>query len=194
QVEVESLQAQRNKRSKSIGQAKAAGEDIEPLLAEVNELKSQLEQIDGKLNDIQARLDDILWGIPNIPDPQVPEGASEDDNVEIHRWGEVPSFDFEVRDHVDLGAGSGQLDFEGASKITGSRFAVMHDQLALMHRALIQFMLNTHTQEHGYREVYVPFVVNSDSLRGTGQLPKFEEDLFKLHGDQAFYLIPTAEV
>lgn len=194
QVEVENLQAQRNKRSKSIGQAKAAGEDIEPLLAEVSQLKSQLEQIDAKLNETQAQLDEILWGIPNIPDPEVPAGASEDDNVEMHRWGEAPDFDFEVRDHVDLGAGSGQLDFEVATKITGSRFAVIYDQLALLHRALIQFMLNTHTQEHGYREVYVPFVVNSDSLRGTGQLPKFEEDLFKLNGDQAFYLIPTAEV
>lgn len=194
QVEVENLQAERNKHSKSIGQAKAAGEDIEPLLAEVNHLKRQLEQVDGTLEAIQARLDDILWGIPNIPDPQVPEGASEQDNVEMHRWGDIPGFDFEVRDHVDLGAGCGLLDFEAATKITGARFAVMHDQLALLHRALIQFMLNTHTREHGYREIYVPFMVNSDSLRGTGQLPKFEQDLFKLHGDQAFYLIPTAEV
>ncbi len=194
QVEVENLQAERNRRSKSIGQAKAAGADIEALLAEVNQLKSQLEHVDAKLDDIQTRLDDILWSIPNIPDPEVPAGADEDDNVEMHRWGEIPGFDFEVRDHVDLGARSGQLDFEVATKITGSRFAVMHDQLALMHRALIQFMLDTHTREHGYREIYVPFVVNSDSLRGTGQLPKFEEDLFRLHGDQPFYLIPTAEV
>lgn len=194
QVEVENLQAERNRRSKSIGQAKAAGADIEVLLAEVNQLKSQLEHVDAKLDDIQTRLDDILWSIPNIPDPEVPAGADEDDNVEIHRWGAIPGFDFEVRDHVDLGARSGQLDFEVATKITGSRFAVMHDQLALMHRALIQFMLDTHTREHGYREIYVPFVVNSDSLRGTGQLPKFEEDLFRLHGDQPFYLIPTAEV
>lgn len=194
QVEVENLQAERNRRSKSIGQAKAAGADIEALLAEVNQLKSQLEHVDAKLDDIQTRLDDILWSIPNIPDPEVPAGADEDDNVEIHRWGAIPGFDFEVRDHVDLGARSGQLDFEVATKITGSRFAVMHDQLALMHRALIQFMLDTHTREHGYREIYVPFVVNSDSLRGTGQLPKFEEDLFRLHGDQPFYLIPTAEV
>jgi seryl-tRNA synthetase len=194
QINVENLQAERNARSKSIGKAKAAGEDIAPLLAEVNQLKDDLESTENKLSDIQAQLDEIMWGIPNIPDAEVPAGNSEDDNVEIHRWGKIRDFDFEVKDHVDLGVGSGLLDFEVATKITGSRFAVLYGQLALMQRALIQFMLNTHTQEHGYQEVYVPFLVNSDSLRGTGQLPKFEEDLFKLDGEQPFYLIPTAEV
>lgn len=194
QINVENLQAERNARSKSIGKAKAAGEDIAPLLAEVNQLKDDLESTENKLSDIQAQLDEIMWGIHNIPDAEVPAGNSEDDNVEIHRWGKIRDFDFEVKDHVDLGVGSGLLDFEVATKITGSRFAVLYGQLALMQRALIQFMLNTHTQEHGYQEVYVPFLVNSDSLRGTGQLPKFEEDLFKLDGEQPFYLIPTAEV
>ena len=194
QINAENLQAERNARSKTIGKAKAAGEDIAPLLAEVNQLKNDLESTENKLGDIQAQLDEIMWGIPNIPDAEVPAGNSEDDNVEIHRWGEIRDFDFEVKDHVDLGVGSGLLDFEVATKITGSRFAVLYGQLALMQRALIQFMLNTHTLEHGYQEVYVPFLVNSDSLRGTGQLPKFEEDLFKLDGEQPFYLIPTAEV
>ncbi len=194
QVKAESFQAERNTRSKSIGQAKAAGEDIAPLLAEVNQLKIELEDAEARRSEIQAQLDKILWGIPNLPDEEVPAGDTEDDNVEVCRWGEPRDFDFEIKDHVDLGAGSGLLDFEVATKITGSRFAVMHGQLALMHRALIQFMLNTHTQQHGYEEVYVPFMVNADSLRGTGQLPKFEEDLFKLDGEQPFYLIPTAEV
>ena len=194
QINAENLQAERNARSKSIGKAKAAGEDIAPLLAEVNQLKADLESTEHKLSDIQAQLDEIMWGIPNIPDTEVPAGNSEDDNVEIHRWGEIRDFDFDVKDHVDLGVGSGLLDFELATKITGSRFAVLYGQLALMQRALIQFMLNTQTQEHGYQEVYVPFLVNSESLRGTGQLPKFEEDLFKLDGEQPFYLIPTAEV
>ena len=194
QVSAESLQAERNRRAKTIGQAKASGEDIAPLLAEVSQLKSELESAETKLNDIQVQLEEIMWGIPNLPDAEVPVGISEEDNIEIHRWGEVRDFEFEIRDHVDLGAGFGLLDFEVATKITGSRFAVMHGELARLHRALIQFMLNTHTLEHGYQEVYVPFIVNSDSLRGTGQLPKFEEDLFKLNGEQDFYLIPTAEV
>lgn len=194
QVSAEKLQAERNKRAKAIGQAKAKGNDIEPLLAEVSQLKGDLESAETQLSGIQAQLEEIMWGIPNIPDQEVPAGNSEDDNIEIHCWGEVRDFEFEIKDHVDLGAGSGLLDFEVATKITGSRFAVMHGQLALLHRALIQFMLNVHTQEHGYQEVYVPFMVNSDSLRGTGQLPKFEEDLFKLDGEHAFYLIPTAEV
>ena len=194
QISAESLQAERNRRAKTIGQAKASGKDIAPLLEEVSQLKSELESAETKLNDIQVQLDEIMWGIPNIPDAEVPAGNSEEDNIEIHRWGEVRDFKFEIRDHVDLGAGFGLLDFEVATKITGSRFAVMHGELARLHRALIQFMLNTHTLEHGYQEVYVPFIVNSDSLRGTGQLPKFEEDLFKLNGEQDFYLIPTAEV
>ncbi len=194
QVSAEALQAERNSRSKNIGQAKAAGQDIAPLLAEVEQLKTDLESAQAQLQAIQAKLDEVMLGIPNIPDAEVPEGRGEEDNVEIFRWGDVREFSFEVKDHVDLGAASGLLDFEVAAKITGSRFAVMHGQLALLHRALIQFMLNTHTQEHGYGEVYVPFIVNSESLKGTGQLPKFEEDLFKVGGEQPFYLIPTAEV
>lgn len=194
QVSAEALQAERNSRSKNIGQAKAAGQDIAPLLAEVDQLKTHLESAQVQLQAIQAKLDEVMLGIPNIPDTEVPEGKGEGDNVEISRWGDVREFSFEVKDHVDLGAASGLLDFEVAAKITGSRFAVMYGQLALLHRALIQFMLNTHTQEHGYGEVYVPFIVNSESLKGTGQLPKFEEDLFKVGGEHAFYLIPTAEV
>lgn len=194
QVSAEALQAERNSRSKNIGQAKAAGQDIAPLLAEVDQLKTHLESAQVQLQAIQAKLDEVMLGIPNIPDTEVPEGKGEGDNIEISRWGDVREFSFEVKDHVDLGAASGLLDFEVAAKITGSRFAVMYGQLALLHRALIQFMLNTHTQEHGYGEVYVPFIVNSESLKGTGQLPKFEEDLFKVGGEHAFYLIPTAEV
>lgn len=194
QVSAEALQAERNSRSKNIGQAKAAGQDIAPLLAEVDQLKTHLESAQVQLQAIQAKLDEVMLGIPNIPDTEVPEGKGEGDNIEISRWGDVREFSFEVKDHVDLGAASGLLDFEVAAKITGSRFAVMYGQLALLHRALIQFMLNTHTQEHGYGEVYVPFIVNSESLKGTGQLPKFEEDLFKVGGEQPFYLIPTAEV
>lgn len=194
QVTAEALQAQRNSRSKNVGQAKAAGQDIAPLLAEVDQLKTDLEAAQSQLLVIQAELEEALLGIPNIPDAEVPEGNGETDNIEISRWGNIREFNFDVRDHVDLGAASGLLDFEVAAKITGSRFAVMYGQLALLHRALIQFMLNTHTQEHGYGEVYVPFIVNGESLKGTGQLPKFEEDLFKIGGEQAFYLIPTAEV
>ncbi len=194
QVKAEALQAERNSRSKAIGKAKAAGEDIAPLLAQVDALKKDLEQAESELSAVQLQLEDILNGIPNIPDVEVPAGNSEEDNVEIHRWGDARHFDFPVQDHIDLGAKLGLLDFDVAAKITGSRFAVMHGQLAQMHRALIQLMLNTHTLEHDYNEVYVPFIVNEESLYGTGQLPKFEEDLFKLRADNDFYLIPTAEV
>ncbi len=193
QINVEQLQADRNSRSKSIGQAKAAGEDIAPLLQEVEALKKSLEDAQQKLSDIQIELDGILAGVPNIPDDQVPEGDTEDDNLEIRRWGTPGEFDFQVKDHVDLGAANGNLDFETASKLTGSRYVVMHGDIARLHRALIQFMLDVHA-EHGYREVNVPYVVNASSLFGTGQLPKFGEDLYKLEGDQDFYLIPTAEV
>ena len=194
QVNAQSLQAERNAKSKNIGKAKAAGEDIQPLLDEVSNLGSKLEEAEKGLAQIQNEIEAIVMGIPNIPDASVPDGASEDDNVEIRKWGTPKEFSFEVKDHVDLGEGLGQLDFETATKITGSRFAVMNGAIANMHRALIQFMLDTHTTEHGYTETYVPYVVNSDSLRGTGQLPKFEEDLFKLRAEQEFYLIPTAEV
>ncbi|MCG8124624.1 MAG: serine--tRNA ligase, partial [Candidatus Thiodiazotropha taylori] len=176
------------------GKAKAAGEDIQPLLAEVAELGDRLKVLQEDLNSVQAELSEITLGIPNIPHESVPDGRDEADNREERRWGEPREFDFEPKDHVDLGDASGLLDFEAAARITGSRFAVMAGPLARLHRALIQFMLDTHTTEHGYTEAYVPYMVNSDSLRGTGQLPKFEEDLFKLCGESEYYLIPTAEV
>jgi seryl-tRNA synthetase len=194
QVEAQDLQNERNSRSKSIGRAKAAGEDIQPLLTEVAELGERLKARQEALNQVQGKLAEITLGIPNLPDASVPDGKDESDNREERRWGEPKTYDFEPRDHVDLGDLSGLLDFEAAARITGSRFAVMEGALARMHRALIQFMLNTHTSEHGYTEVYVPYMVNADSLRGTGQLPKFEEDLFKLCGESGYYLIPTAEV
>jgi len=194
QVKAEALQQERNSRAKSIGKAKASGEDIAPLLAEVDNLKQQLSAAEAQLNSVQLRMDELLSGIPNIPAADVPEGADEDDNVEIRTWGEPKAFDFEVKDHVDLGAGVGGLDFDTAAKLTGSRFAIMQGDLARLHRALAQFMLNTHIDEHGYEEINVPFIVNKESLYGTGQLPKFEADLFKLRDDRDFYLIPTAEV
>jgi seryl-tRNA synthetase len=195
QVETENLQNERNTRSKSIGKAKAAGEDIQPLLAEVADLGDKLNAGKAELAALQEQLEDLLAGVPNIPDSSVPEGADEEDNVEVRRWGTPRAFDFEPKDHVALGEREGELDFEAAAKITGSRFAVMKGKLARMHRALIQMMLDTQTEEHGYCETYVPYMVNADSLRGTGQLPKFEEDLFKLpFGEHHYYLIPTAEV
>lgn len=195
QVETEQLQNERNTRSKSIGQAKASGQDIAPLLAEVGQLGEKLDQAKSSLQGIQDALDDLLLGIPNLPDTSVPEGSSEDDNVEVRRWGTPTEFDFDVKDHVTLGERDAALDFEAAARITGSRFAVMKGGLARLHRALAQFMLNTHITDHGYMEVNTPFMVNADSLMGTGQLPKFEEDLFKLpFGDRSYYLIPTAEV
>ncbi|MEW8562764.1 MAG: serine--tRNA ligase, partial [Candidatus Thiodiazotropha sp.] len=194
QVESQELQNQRNSRSKSIGKAKAAGEDIEPLLAEVAELGDRLKASQEALNQVQVALSEITLGIPNLPHESVPDGKDEEDNREERRWSEPREFDFEPKDHVDLGDASGLLDFEAAARLTGSRFAVMAGPLARLHRALIQFMLDTHTTEHGYTEAYVPYMVNADSLRGTGQLPKFEEDLFKLCGDAEYYLIPTAEV
>ncbi|WP_018274322.1 serine--tRNA ligase [Teredinibacter turnerae] len=194
QVECENLQQERNTRSKSIGKAKAAGEDIAPLLKEVDNLKSALTEAEQKLGAVQTELDEIIAGVPNLLADEVPEGKNEDNNVEVSQWGTPREFEFEVKDHVDVGAGLKGLDFETAGKITGSRFAVMTGAVARLHRALIQFMLNTHTGEHGYDEIYVPYIVNKDSLYGTGQLPKFEEDLFKLRDDRDFYLIPTAEV
>ena len=195
QVDTENLQNERNTRSKGIGKAKAAGEDIQPLLAEVADLGQKLDAAKADLNTVQAKLDDLLYGVPNLPCDNVPEGADEDDNVEIRRWGAPRTFDFEPQDHVALGEKSGELDFEVAAKLTGSRFSVMTGKLARLHRALIQFMLDTQTEEHGYTEAYVPYMVNADSLRGTGQLPKFGEDLFKVpFGEREYYLIPTAEV
>jgi len=194
QVQTQELQAERNSKSKAIGQAKAKGEDAAPILAEVANLGDKLKTAETELQEIQQRLDDILLGIPNLPHESVPDGKDENDNVEIRRWGEPRQFDFEPKDHVDVGEQLGGLDFETASKLTGSRFAVMSGGIARLHRALIQFMLDLHTTEHGYTETYVPYIVNADSLQGTGQLPKFEEDLFKLQHEQPFYLIPTAEV
>ncbi len=194
QVRTQALQNERNTRSKAIGKAKAAGEDIAPLMAEVADLGEQLKQGEARLEVLQTELNDILLGVPNIPHASVPAGKDENDNLEVRRWGEPRSFNFTPRDHVDVGESLGLLDFETAAKIAGARFAVMSGALARMHRALIQFMLDLHTGEHGYTETYVPYLVNSDSLLGTGQLPKFEADLFKMNGEQNYYLIPTAEV
>jgi len=194
QTQTQELQAERNSRSKGIGKAKAAGEDIAPLLKEVEGLGQQLKEKEHELASLQEELHAILMGIPNIPHTSVPAGTGEEDNPELRKWGTPPDFDFEPADHVDLGEQLGQLDFETAAKLTGSRFSIMQGPLARLHRALIQFMLDTHTREHGYCEVYVPYLVNADSLRGTGQLPKFEEDLFKMEGETGYYLIPTAEV
>ncbi|MCU7890183.1 MAG: serine--tRNA ligase [Candidatus Thiodiazotropha sp. (ex Ustalcina ferruginea)] len=194
QVESQELQNIRNSRSKSIGKAKATGEDIQPLLAEVAQLGDKLKALQEELTKVQGELSDITLGIPNLPHESVPDGRDEADNREERRWGEPRTFDFKPKDHVDLGDANGLLDFEAAARITGSRFAVMAGPLARLHRALIQFMLDTHTTEHGYTEAYVPYMVNKDSLRGTGQLPKFENDLFKLCGESEYYLIPTAEV
>ncbi|GAB6040031.1 serine--tRNA ligase [Endothiovibrio diazotrophicus] len=194
QVRQQQLQAERNAKSKGIGKAKAAGEDIQPLLDEVAGLGDQLKAADEELAALQVVLDEIVLGIPNLPDASVPDGRSEEDNVEVRRWGTPQAFEFEPLDHVDLGEHLQMLDFETAAKIAGSRFAVLGGPLARLHRALIQFMLDLHTTEHGYREMYVPYLVNADSLRGTGQLPKFEEDLFRMRSEPGYYLIPTAEV
>ncbi|MEW5249843.1 serine--tRNA ligase [Microbulbifer discodermiae] len=194
QVRTESLQNARNSKSKNIGRAKAAGEDIQPLLQEVESLGGQLAEAKQALHALQQELDAVLAAIPNLPDESVPEGETEDDNVEVRRWGQPRRFDFQIRDHVDLGAQLGGLDFEVAAKLTGSRFAVMSGPVAKLHRALAQFMLDVHVGEHGYREANVPVIVNGESLYGTSQLPKFSEDLFKLEDERDFYLIPTAEV
>jgi seryl-tRNA synthetase len=190
QVEADELRNQRNTRSKSIGQAKAAGQDIQPLLDEMAELKGSLEANEATLRAVQSELDDLLLGLPNLIDDSVPEGTDENDNVEIRRWGEPRSFDFEPRDHVDLRL----LDFESAARLSGARFVVMRSTVARLHRALIQFMLDLHVAEHGYTEVYVPYLVNARTLTGTGQLPKFRADLFELQGERELFLIPTAEV
>ena len=199
QVQTQDLQNLRNTKSKAIGQAKASGENIEPLLEEVSDLGEKLDNAKSALNDLQLKIDEIVMAIPNIPHPSVPEGQSEDDNIELLKWGEPKKFDFEPKDHVDLGEMHG-IDFAAAAKISGSRFVVITGKLAKLQRALTQFMLDQHTEKNGYTETYVPYLVNADSLTGTGQLPKFEADLFKtnLHGEEgeakALYLIPTAEV
>ena len=194
QVRTETLQSEQNKRSKSIGKAKAAGEDIQPLLDEVESLKSQKSEAEEELRTLQEELNGFLAGIPNVPDEDVPAGESEDDNVEVRTWGTRKTLDFEAKDHVALGDALNGLDFETATRLARSRFAVMRGPVARLHRALAQFMLDLHTAEHGYTEAYVPYLVNADALYGTGQLPKFEEDLFKTGGDHPLYLIPTAEV
>ena len=193
QVKTQDLQNERNSRSKAIGQAKAKGEDVQPLLDQVQHLGDELKAAETQLADIQQDMDALMAGIPNLLDASVPAGKSEEFNVELSRWGDVPSFDFEAKDHVDLGAKLG-MDFELGAKIAGARFVVLNGALARLQRAIIQFMLDTHTDQHGYSETYVPYLVNADSLRGTGQLPKFEADLFKASADPALYLIPTAEV
>ena len=199
QVQTQDLQNLRNTKSKAIGQAKASGENIEPLLEEVSDLGEKLDNAKSALNDLQLKIDEIVMAIPNIPHPSVPEGQSEDENIELSKWGEPKKFDFEPKDHVDLGEMHG-IDFAAAAKISGSRFVVITGKVAKLQRALTQFMLDQHTEKNGYTETYAPYLVNADSLTGTGQLPKFEADLFKthLHGEEgearALYLIPTAEV
>ena len=196
QTRTEQLQAERNSRSKSIGQAKARGEDIAPLLAQVDQLGGELEAGKRELEAIQIKLDAIALNIPNLPDASVPQGASEDDNVEVSRWGAPREFDFPVQDHVALGENIKGLDFAAASKLSGARFTVMRGGIARMHRALAQFMLDLHTSEHGYEEMYTPYLVQASALQGTGQLPKFSEDLFRIEREDQtpLYLIPTAEV
>jgi len=194
QVKTEELQKERNSRSKNIGKLKAAGEDIAPLIQEMNAIGDQLDNAKAELTAIQEQLNSIFMGIPNLPHESVPPGEDEDDNVEVRKWGTPKLFSFEPKDHVDLGEQIGGLDAEKGAQITSARFTVMKGSIARLHRALIQLMLDTHTAEHDYSEVNVPYIVNAEALKGTGQLPKFEDDLFKLTDDRGFYLIPTAEV
>lgn len=195
QLQTESLQNERKSRSKLIGQAKAKGEDASEILASMEAINAELEEKKAGLSQLQDQLTDYVKGIPNAPDASVPAGADETANLEIARVGEPREFSFAVRDHADIGEALEQgLEFETGAKLTGARFVVMRGAVARLHRALAQFMLDQHTQVSGYEEVNVPFLVNKDSLEGTGQLPKFEEDLFKLQGEQEYYLIPTAEV
>jgi seryl-tRNA synthetase len=192
QTETEALQAERNRVSKAVGEAKRSGADAAPLLAQMTGVGERLAQLEAELKSVQDALDAYCLEIPNLPHESVPVGRSEDDNVELRRWGQPRAFDFTPRDHVDLGEALGGLDFETATRIAGARFSLLRGPLAALQRALTQFMLDLHTREHGYTEVYVPYLVNADSLLGTGQLPKFEEDLFAASDD--YYLIPTAEV
>lgn len=193
QVRTEELQNQRNTRSKSIGQAKARGEDVESLLAEVSRLGDELKETKSTLDAIREQLQHVALDMPNLPDPEVPDGKGEEDNVEVRQWGEPTALDFKPRDHVEIGEALGGLDFESAAKLAGSRFAVLGGDLARLHRALAQFMLDRHAK-HGYREMYVPYLVSSEAMQGTGQLPKFADDAFHIDDDPSRYLIPTAEV
>ncbi len=192
QTNAQTLQSERNANAKAVGQAKARGEDATTLLAHVADLGDRLKLAETDLAQVTAQLDQLLLSLPNLPDASTPDGRSEEDNVEVRRWGTPRVFDFAPQNHVDLGAK--QMDFELGVKLTGSRFTVLKGKIARLHRALAQFMLDLHTNEHGYCEVNVPVIVNTDSLYGTGQLPKFAEDLFALQGDAGYHLIPTAEV
>lgn len=194
QVEAEQLRNERNTSSKSVGKAKAQGKDVAPLLAAVGDLGDKLDSAEASLQAVQAQLSEIELGLPNLLRDDVPDGADESGNVEVRRWGEAAEPGFEPRDHVELGTALGMLDFDAASRLSGSRFSVMRGGLAQLQRALIQFMLDTHTRKHGYVEAYVPYLVHAPALVGTSQLPKFEDDLFKTTGETPFYLIPTAEV
>jgi seryl-tRNA synthetase len=194
QVDTEGLRKERNTSARKIGKAKAAGDDVAPLLAAVKDLGDRLDASEARLREVREALQAIELGLPNLLHDDVPTGNDESKNQEVRRWGDVPAFDFDPKDHVDLGSALGMLDFDAASRISGSRFAVIRGPLARLHRALIQFMLDVHTSENGYEEVYVPYLVQADALTGTGQLPKFEADLFKTEGETPFYLIPTAEV
>jgi len=198
QVKTQSLQNDRKVRSKSIGQAKASGQDVQPLLDEVAQLGDELEQAKDAFDQVQSQLDELFQGLPNLISEEVPQGASEDDNQEIKKWGTIPEFDFTPLDHTELGEKLGGIDFATSAKLSGSRFVVMKSGIAKMHRALIQLMLDTHTEQHGYQETYVPYLVNPESLYGTSQLPKFGEDLFSVQGTtqdgKPLYMIPTAEV
>jgi len=194
QIQTQELQNRRNASAKEIGKAKAAGKDTAPLVAAVAHLGDELKAAEDGLERVQQQLNAILLDIPNLPHESVPQGRDERDNLELRRWGEASNPDFTPKDHVDLGVGLGMLDFETATKIAGARFVTIYGSLARLHRALTQFMLDLHTREHGYTEIYVPYMVNAESMRGTGQLPKFEQDLFALKGEQEFFLIPTAEV
>ena len=195
QIQTQNLQNERNLQSRVIGKAKAQGDDIQPLLDSVSELGDKLKLAESELSELQTRLDDMLLWVPNIPHESVPEGTSEDDNQEVLAWGSRPEFDFEIRDHIDLGRNLNGLDFERAAKLSGARFVTMTGPLVTLQRALIQFMINYHCQHHGYTEVYVPYLVNEATLTGTGQLPKFKGDLFHIDAENLnLYLIPTAEV
>jgi seryl-tRNA synthetase len=194
QIRADELRNERNVNAKSVGKAKAQGQDVAPLLKQVETLGAELAKVDTELSSVQRELDDIALGLPNLLNDSVPEGRDESANKEVRRWGEPRKFEFKPLDHVEIGESLGQMDFAAAGKISGARFTVLTGPLARLHRALIQFMLDLHTSEHGYRETYVPYLVNAHSLLGTGQLPKFEADLFGTKGEQNLYLIPTAEV
>ncbi|PIE46926.1 MAG: serine--tRNA ligase [Gammaproteobacteria bacterium] len=194
QVKTEELQAKRNAGAKKIGELKRNGEDATEVMSQMQAVSGEIKQAEENLRQLQESINSNALQIPNIPEDGLPVGEDEADNVEIRKWGEPRQFDFEIKDHTDVGEDLGLIDFEMAAKLTGSRFSVLKGQLARLNRALIQFMLDTHTQKYGYTEMYVPYIVNSDSLQGTGQLPKFEEDLFKLRGERDYYLIPTSEV